>query len=248
MALRTNFTCVSLSVLYNGLTDRSVMYVQAGREGNGTLASDSNNGSERKTAILTAAEFVFGQCGYAATTMEAVADKAGISKGSIYNYFQSKEELFKNVCLRSFTEEETRSQQIWQSSLSPTGKIESLVDFWFERLADHSHIGRLLLEFWATAARQGSAGDLSKMLSELIGAWRDRLAGVLIAGVEAGEFGPMNTKVSAWLIVAILHGIEVEVLLDVGLAIDEDFVTVLKRAIVAALKADPGNDQKVGNS
>jgi AcrR family transcriptional regulator len=204
------------------------------------MASDSN-GNERRASILSAAEMVFGECGYSATTMEAVAEKAGISKGSIYNYFQSKEELFKHVFLCSFQDAEDRSQTIMESSQPVSQKIHALVDFWFERLTDHKHIGQLLLEFWATAARQDGAGDLAKMLKELIGSLRDRLAGVLTKGVDSGEFGSMNPQVAAWLIMAILHGIEVQVILNIGLAIDSEFVNALKGAILAALKAGPGS-------
>jgi len=50
--------------------------------------------AERRTTILAAAKRVFSEHGYAATTVADVARAAGLSYGTIYWYFDSKEELF----------------------------------------------------------------------------------------------------------------------------------------------------------
>ena len=204
-----------------------------------------HNGTDRKNSILTAAEEVFGDCGYAATTMEAVAEKAGISKGSIYNYFQHKQDLFQSVFERSFNDLEAQGRAILDSPATAVEKIANLVDFWFKRLQHHKPISQLVLEFWATAARQGDAGDLTKLLREHADAWRQTLAGVLAKGIEAGEFGKLNPVVAASLMMSILHGIEVQAMLDVGLAVDGSFIESLKGAILAALKAGTGIRKEV---
>jgi AcrR family transcriptional regulator len=49
---------------------------------------------DRRVQILAAAEVVFPQKGYAATTLQDVANEAGISSSTIYQHFESKEELF----------------------------------------------------------------------------------------------------------------------------------------------------------
>src|SRR5437660_11771403 len=53
---------------------------------------------EAKTRILSAANRVFGEKGYRQATMDDVAKKLGVSKGAIYLYFASKEELFEEIC------------------------------------------------------------------------------------------------------------------------------------------------------
>ena len=183
---------------------------------------------------------VFGDCGYAATTMEAVAEKAGISKGSIYNYFQNKKDLFKSVFLRSVTELEAQSRHILESKKPAVQRIDDLIEFWFNRLSYHKHIGQLVLECWATAARQDEAGDLAVMPKDQFGVWRDQLSAVLRQGVEAGEFGQVNPAVASSLMLAILNGVEVQLMLDVGLVVDVEFIEALKRAIVSALRAGAG--------
>src|SRR5215469_17681609 len=55
---------------------------------------------ERREAIVSIAHEVFLSNGYAGTSMSAIATKLGGSKGTLYNYFCSKEELFAAVIER----------------------------------------------------------------------------------------------------------------------------------------------------
>lgn len=58
---------------------------------------------DRPAEITEAAVAVFSEKGYAATRVDDVAKRAGVSKGLLYLYFKTKEELFKAV-IRSFVE------------------------------------------------------------------------------------------------------------------------------------------------
>ena len=52
---------------------------------------------ERKTSILDAALHLFGKEGYHSASISKISKKAGVSKGLMYNYFESKEELLKDL-------------------------------------------------------------------------------------------------------------------------------------------------------
>jgi len=58
---------------------------------------------ERRLLILDAALKVFSQKGYKTSTMALIAKEAGISKGSIYNYFKNKEDLLKQIIDNAFS-------------------------------------------------------------------------------------------------------------------------------------------------
>ena len=51
----------------------------------------------RPEEILEAAKHVFGESGYAGTKLEDVARRAGVSKGTLYLYFDGKEALFREM-------------------------------------------------------------------------------------------------------------------------------------------------------
>jgi AcrR family transcriptional regulator len=65
----------------------------------------------RRQAIMQIARDIFLEEGYAAASMSAIAARLGGSKGTLYNYFASKEELFKAVI----------QDWRWTAAVSPTG-------------------------------------------------------------------------------------------------------------------------------
>jgi len=58
--------------------------------------------NERKLTILDAALQVFAEKGYHEASVSVIAKRAGISKGLMYNYFTSKEEVLKTLVLEMF--------------------------------------------------------------------------------------------------------------------------------------------------
>lgn len=63
------------------------------------LTRREQNRIERRQRILDAALVVFSQTGYTGATMDAVAVEAGLSKPTLYQYFNSKEMLFSAMML-----------------------------------------------------------------------------------------------------------------------------------------------------
>jgi len=101
-----------------------------------TLTSEATRGEGKRRAILDVAHDVFLAQGYAATSMSEIAAKLGGSKGTLYNYFRSKEELFSafmsDVC--------SDQAAIYFDPLTPIGEGKSVR----ESLID---LGVSLLEF-----------------------------------------------------------------------------------------------------
>ncbi|NJE06313.1 TetR/AcrR family transcriptional regulator [Thermococcus sp. M36] len=56
---------------------------------------------DTRERILKASEKLFAEKGYDETTVDEIVEKAGVAKGTFYNYFRSKEELIKIVALES---------------------------------------------------------------------------------------------------------------------------------------------------
>lgn len=63
------------------------------------LPRRQQNRIDRERRILEAALKVFAETGYSGTTMDAVAIEAGLSKPTLYQYFESKEVLFSAMML-----------------------------------------------------------------------------------------------------------------------------------------------------
>ncbi len=56
----------------------------------------------KKRQILDASLELFARKGFHATTVEEIAKKAEISKGLVYNYFKSKEEILQSICYEAY--------------------------------------------------------------------------------------------------------------------------------------------------
>lgn len=67
----------------------------------------SPRSSAKRTAILDAAQACFLELGYANTSMDMVAARAGVSKATIYAHFQSKDDLFGAIIRRRCTNQMT---------------------------------------------------------------------------------------------------------------------------------------------
>ena len=204
----------------------------------------SSGKGNRRDRILAAAEKVFEAHGYAAATMDSVAAEAGVAKGSIYNYFKSKHDLFSQIFREMAAGEMASADELLASSASAAEKLAALLDYWSGRLEKYQRMGRLVLEFWATAAHEGQQGEMAPMFREFYGRSRGMIATILAEGAESGEFNrQLDPQLAASLILAILDGVEVQSILGMGITLDSEFLAALRRTILAALTAGTGPNQ-----
>ncbi|MBJ7405907.1 MAG: TetR/AcrR family transcriptional regulator [Bradyrhizobium sp.] len=61
------------------------------------MAKQAERRAATSEAILTAARRLFGAHGFAATTMDEIAEGAGVAKGAVYHHFKTKEAVFEAV-------------------------------------------------------------------------------------------------------------------------------------------------------
>lgn len=87
---------------------------------------------ERKLQIIRTACRLFAQKGYHNTTMPDIAREIGMSVGNLYNYFESKEELAKEVMLTVSRLVAERLRSINEENIRTEEKIRKLVRSFFE--------------------------------------------------------------------------------------------------------------------
>ncbi len=123
-------------------------------EDTNTLTRKDREKLQRKQEIMKAAALLFSQKGFNHTTLEEIAVKSEFGIGTIYNYFQSKEEIFKSIIDNTFD----RSYEILSQCVNDT---PSLVEFFkvytrkvFEFYADNKEELIILVSFY-TAIGEG---------------------------------------------------------------------------------------------
>lgn len=81
------------------------------------------SGSESRDEILRAAAELFMEFGYAATSIDAVAERLGATKGRIYHHYRSKADLFLDVQMAAMTR---LSEEVEPIARTPGSPIERL--------------------------------------------------------------------------------------------------------------------------
>ncbi|SEL17588.1 transcriptional regulator, TetR family [Roseateles sp. YR242] len=158
----------------------------------------------RPQELLDAALALFVEKGFAATRSEEVAVRAGVSKGTLYLYYPSKEELFKAVIRESLGSKIAEGREELDKHQGPMTDL--LV--WMMR------------EWWARLGLTAAGGIMKIMLAEarnfpeiaafyveeVIEPSCAMLAEVIRRGVASGEFRPVDPDAAVHVLIGpILH-------------------------------------------
>ena len=105
-----------------------------------------NRDSKRsREDILKAAEEEFSNKGLYGTRVDEIANSANINKRMIYEYFGSKEELYKAVLVEVYSRLSLREMGLLHNAESCTEKIRSIIRLYFEFLRDNPSYVNLIL-------------------------------------------------------------------------------------------------------
>jgi AcrR family transcriptional regulator len=154
----------------------------------------------RPQEILEAALSVFAEKGFAAARMEQIAARAGVSKGTIYLYFDSKEAVFRALVHEVLGTQLTRFADFARASSGPVAPVIA-------------GILRGIGEFLATSnrvvlpkiviAEAGNFPDLARIYrEEVIERGLALFAGLLKKGMTSGEFRALPISHAARLCIA----------------------------------------------
>ena len=155
----------------------------------------SNRSQATRSAIIAAGAAVFARTRYDMASLDDIAAEAGVTKGTIYYHFDSKEVLYTAVLTSYLADATERLQAIADSGLPPRPMIERVIRHLVEDTLDSSK----------SYSRYQSIVDagptLQRSVREAQRAYEHTLAGIIERGQAAGEIMPGNPKVLAFLLI-----------------------------------------------
>lgn len=156
----------------------------------------------RPQELLNAALELFVQKGFSATRSEEVAVRAGVSKGTLYLYFPSKEELFKAVVRNNLSALIATGQQVADQFDGPSEQLlRLLLRAWWSRVGDTAAGGI----FKIIVSEVGNFPELAQFYNdEVIRPAQRLIAGTLQRGIDRGEFRPLPLAETTHLLIAPL--------------------------------------------
>jgi AcrR family transcriptional regulator len=146
----------------------------------------------RPAEIMAAALDIFVERGFASTKLDDVAARAGVSKGTLYLYFSSKEELFKAVIQQGILPVlEQGEEMLAQHSGDTASLLRDLIHNWWEVVGSTKLAGILKL----IVSEAGNFPEVARYFHDNVSQGIDELLRkVLRAGIEKGEFRPVDIE------------------------------------------------------
>ncbi len=194
--------------------------------------------SAKSGTILRAATQVFAEQGYQAGTMGAIADRAGVGKGTVYEYFRKKEDLFFavfNDYIASMAGLASRSTEL--PSASAAEQIQRSIHTVLEMSAETRDLFPLVFEFWSASASPNRQARVATLFRETYAEFRGLIAGQIQKGQQAGEFDPaIDASHIAAVLVGALDGLFLQAWFDPALdpvSMGDEFVAVVLRGLTA---------------
>ena len=170
---------------------------------------------ERRRRILQAARQVFARGGYAATRMTDIATAAGVGKGTLYEYFRGKEDLFSTLVV-AVARESLESLMIQRLPEEPTLALREVIAYVVDvALRENLDLYRLFFDFWGGA--EGAAPhrkQAQEQLRDVEGRFAEFVRELVLRGQREGAFRPeIDAGQFVNLFVAAVDGLSVRMVI-----------------------------------
>jgi AcrR family transcriptional regulator len=151
-----------------------------------------------REGIFRAALEVVRERGFEGLTMDRVAEVAGVAKGSLYNYFPTKQALLELIFERVVTPAIEKAREVARAPLSPVEKLRNLLKSWFDHFSAYRGIFETIFadptvrQFCADARRTRYEEGLS-ILEE-----------IFQEGISTGLFRNLDSQLAAEVVLGAL--------------------------------------------
>lgn len=154
---------------------------------------------QRRSEIFAAAVHLFIKNGFNETSMREVAAAAGMGKSTLYDYFESKDEI-----LLSYFEDEVqamsiRADEIYREQIPAVEKLRRVIQAHLEYLVANK---TLYLRLTVEAQRLGLESQRRLQISRH--AYQDLICRIIEAGISEGAFRPVDPLLTMRVILALM--------------------------------------------
>lgn len=169
------------------------------------MSPRTNSSSERISQIHEAALSLFALKGYHETTMDDIVEATGLSKGTLYWYFQGKQALFLSL----FRDAMTKLARSWGEAISDEQadaeeKLQASLAFFRGHAQEMSVVFGILTEAWALSREHA---DTRQALMLVLGRAQGFLEEILAQGVASGEFDVRATGETGVVLLSLVAGL-----------------------------------------
>ncbi|MCJ7625564.1 MAG: TetR/AcrR family transcriptional regulator [Anaerolineaceae bacterium] len=167
------------------------------------MSVTAEGSEDRKNQILDAAVKVFTRLGFFKARMDDIVKESNLSKGTLYWYFKSKDDLILAIMERIFNPEFKQLEEIAELNESPRALLGKFTDYIIEDLDRMMPLMPLFYDFFAMGLRNKS---IRRLMGGFLHQFIDSLEPIILRGVEMGEFRQVDPRETALTMGAIMEG------------------------------------------
>jgi AcrR family transcriptional regulator len=158
---------------------------------------------ERRNQILESATKVFAREGFANARMDDLAAESGVSKGLLYWYFKSKEEIIIAIADMLFSSEFRRMDKLASESRTARACLDEYLELLLEDLRGLSKVMPVIYEFYALAFRNKT---VRRVMQRYLRRYLAFAEPVIRRGMDSGEFSAGDARRAAIAVGAAMEG------------------------------------------
>jgi TetR/AcrR family transcriptional regulator len=198
-----------------------------------TLARREKEKLQRRNDILEAAEELFDEKGFESATIAEIARKTELSKGTIYLYFQSKDELLLAVCVKGIAGFREELEDAARRKRGLENKIKTVYLAYIEFFLEVPHVFRVLHDTFTERLRSNLSQDAINLINWTIVEAVRFGSQFVQQGIDSGLFradvDPYAFSVVAWQLATSL--IDLAILNDPGVIDRDSLEEMVSRSI-----------------
>ena len=165
----------------------------------------------RRNQILDAATTVFVRQGFQHARMDDIVEESGLSKGTLYWYFKSKEDIINAILRRLFTGDLENLESLVQAEGTASERLIRLTNDRVIGMKRMSSLVPIIFDFYAVAVHQQW---VQQFIGEYFKHFRKLLETLIQQGIDRGEFRPMNAKEASISLASMYEGLTIHWLMD----------------------------------
>ena len=154
---------------------------------------------------------VFARLGFHEARMDDIVQASGLSKGALYWYFKSKEDIIMAISQRLFTTDIEQLEGMLTAEGTVSERLLKLMRSRAQGLQEMSEVVTILFEFYAAAVHQSEVRLLIKSYCQN---FHELLVALIQQGIDRGEFRPINAVEAATALDSLFEGLVVRWLID----------------------------------
>ena len=187
----------------------------------------------RKEQIMSAALSVVVAKGYDQSRMDDIVEKSQLSKGAIYWYYKSKEEVYLSLVDYWFLQYSSGVVDTLQQQESASDQLKTLFDFFIGQFDKNPATFKLLVEFWRLA---GLNPNFNAKLQQIYSDFLEYIIEIIKVGVANGEFKNVEPRITALSILINIEGITWYTLFDKSGVEAHEYIYTISNFILKGLK------------